>query len=586
LAGTTNFVKGGITMSGLINHGKNWEKASAKIEAKRKAAAAKPKRTTTKVSVAAKVSTKKAKVAAKVSNPVVTKTHEGGLGFKPEYMTELFTLATNSMWNGDTFYEKEDARLNRFHQLCEACSQDEKGRLFLASLAIYAREQMDLRSTPAMLAAELYLNYNPWKHEAANRIWLRGDEHLETMAYCNKLLGCKYPKALLKNVANRLNNMSQISFVKYKGEGRTISQRDALIVSHPFPKDDFHNVAFKWLIHGTKSLNKKEKALAGKLVDEAATWERSLSDGGATKENWEELLKEGKLGYMALLRNLRNICQAKVSKNHIKYVVNTLTDPEEVKRSRLLPYRFYSAYNALCVPSSPSGGYYSQRYVPKMRDTSVPQEIYDAVERAMDISMSNMEMASGKTLVLLDVSGSMTDPLSKESKISRMEAAFPIAAALAKGGAELWKFNDHSEQIHFCADDSILGIINHVIRSGVGGGTAIGNAIVSATRDTRAGLRKFDRIVILTDEQSADNSDHVLAQYLAIHPMTKVYVINLAGNKEVTFDPRSRNIVRLGGFSDKVIDMMNSVESPSSIDHVIKTVGLTEKTSAFSPSAR
>lgn len=89
------------------------------------------------------------------------------------------------------------------------------------------------------------------------------------------------------------------------------------------------------------------------------TWETELSALGqctfATEEErrkafrakWEELIDSGKLGYMALLRNLRNILEAEVSADHILTVGKRLSSEKAVENSRQLPFRFLAAYREL-----------------------------------------------------------------------------------------------------------------------------------------------------------------------------------------------------------------------------------------------
>ena len=117
-----------------------------------------------------------------------------------------------------------------------------------------------------------------------------------------------------------------------------------------------------FLVH-PKAKDEKQQALFDKIVqDELAipyTWETELSALGqikfdsedlkkeAVKLKWEELIFSNKLGYMATLRNLRNILEAGVSKEALNKVCGFLSDAKAVANSKQLPFRFLAAYREL-----------------------------------------------------------------------------------------------------------------------------------------------------------------------------------------------------------------------------------------------
>ena len=81
-------------------------------------------------------------------------------------------------------------------------------------------------------------------------------------------------------------------------------------------------------------------AAAGMTWEALAGWLQGPLDAAA----WEALIPS--MGYMALLRNLRNFDQAGVPDEVAEQVAARLADPAQVARSRQLPMRFLSAYRA------------------------------------------------------------------------------------------------------------------------------------------------------------------------------------------------------------------------------------------------
>src|SRR5690606_37015387 len=109
-------------------------------------------------------------------------------------------------------------------------------------------------------------------------------------------------------------------------------------------------------------------------------------------EAWEAIIPS--MGYMALLRNLRNFEKAGVSAQVLRQVADRIADPEQVAKSRQFPYRFYSAYKA-------TG---SLTFAP-------------ALEAALEASVANIPTFDGRTLVAIDTSGSMSNPASGRSTV-------------------------------------------------------------------------------------------------------------------------------------------------------------------------
>jgi len=171
--------------------------------------------------------------------------------------------------------------------------------------------------------------------------------------------------------------------------GGHIKLRDVLFLCHAKPRDAAQAGVWKKLIWGR--------------LTTPDTWEVALSSGADKREAWERLLHEQKVGALALLRNLRNMREAGVDESLVLSVLGSMST------ARVLPFRFLAA----------------ARYAPQWEE---------ALEQAMLKCVASTEKLAGKTIVLVDVSGSMTAPLSRRSEMQRTDTAYGLAVLLHEIG--------------------------------------------------------------------------------------------------------------------------------------------------------
>lgn len=473
-------------------------------------------------------------------------THEGAKAFHMNADYELYLLVVSSLMSGDSFYESADDRVARFRDLVSQVVA--AGNIeFLVGLAAYAREQMFLRTTPTVLVAEMFM-HRLEEHglRAAKRVWTRGDEHLEALAYVDTT-GSKRTKAFLRAIAGRLGAMSEYQFVKYASTRKAYSQRDAIRVSHPIPTSRSRSALYKYVVHGWDELTEEERGLlpeVAKVKDgEAATWEQLISDKGSTTAAWTEAVKV--MGYMALLRNLRNLIENKVPTDELRRAACRIADPAAVAKSKQLPFRYLSAYLALPADS--------------------PPYMIDAVSNAADAAVRNVPDLEGDSLVCVDVSGSMQSPVSGRSKVSCMEAAACLGAIFAHGGAcDLWAFGTTAARVKVPAGNPVISTTLAVTgaTSQLGWGTNIGLALESGLRP---GLK---RAIVLTDMQTHDYAMGPAAKWLKENPEAMLYIVDLSSYGRPCFDPHFPNVVMVGGFSDRVFEWMAAMEEKNPLQKV------------------
>ena len=203
------------------------------------------------------------------------------------------------------------------------------------------------------------------------------------------MFGKPIPNCLKKGLGKAMYKFNEYQFAKYNGGKKLVKFKDVLRITHVRP------------------LTANMDILFGKILDDDLetpyTWETELSAKGNTKEVWEELIDSGRVGYMALLRNLSNIIESRAS--NIDRALDILSNIDNVKRSKQLPFRYFSAYRTL------------QRY------NEGSTKVYDALELALRASVNNMKKLKGKTLIAIDNSGSMSCPVSDRTIVTCADIA-------------------------------------------------------------------------------------------------------------------------------------------------------------------
>lgn len=565
-------------------------------------------------------------------------TYEGAPAYERPPREELYLLVANQLFSGDSFYERQSDTLLRFRRLVNLVASEPEGGKFIAALAVYTRTQLMLRTTPTMLVCEAFFLGVPEAAEAARRVWIRGDEHLEALAYV-QAVGQKAPKALLRAIAARLNALTERQAIRYAatGKGKQYSQRDALRITHARPTDEKQSALFRSLTQGWKALTEEERALlpqnqAVREDSRTVSWEQLLSKEGSTPEVWAKASKQ--MGYMALLRNLRNLVTMEVGEETLREVAVRLSDPVEVERSMQLPYRFYSAYNALGKPTPvnrrvrvariveiirwqrkrmtlPSRGLNSvevalrvfgavvpepqprtvsvrvrqsnrryvgshwenQRTVPwgygfdQGAGRDVPEYLWQAIETAMECSAQRLKPLGGRTAVFVDLSGSMHDPVSAKSIVTRMEAACTLAGLIGRQmQGDVYAFGTTFRRVNVQDAPSALKAAQRIegMQDQVGGGTYLLPAFEAAFHND------YDRVIVLTDEQVADQAWVELKQYLNDQPDRTAYVLNLAGYSP-SMTAKHDRLVTVGGFSDRVLDWLGALELAAPVEIVLRS---------------
>lgn len=505
------------------------------------------------------------KEAKKVEN------HEGAPAFALSPAWELYTAVVTASLS-DNFYEKGGQRLERIRQLIGQNKPD-----FVLQLAIYAREQMNLRSVPLVLLTEAapLLSGDFYLSRAVNKVVLRADEITELLAYyqlANQRKGVKklnkLSKQIQKGLAKAFNRFDEYQFAKYDRQGAEVKLRDALFLVHPKAKDEAQQEIF----------NK----IAAQNLATPYTWETELSALGqqtfasdqerrlAVRAKWEELILSKKLGYMAMLRNLRNMIEANISEEAIGRVANTLADPAAVAAAKQLPFRYLAAFRELST-------------LEKQNPAAV-RRLIEGLEAAVRHAAANIQGFDTNTRVLVaaDVSGSMQTSISQKSSVMLYDIGLMLAMLLRNRcqNIETGIFGDTWKIVPMESKRILHNVQAFYKREGEVGYSTNGHLVIKDLRERNVVM---DKIMIFTDCQlwnSAQDGSSLQTewkQYKRIAPKAKLYLFDLGGHGSVPVDYLRDDVCLLAGWSDKVFDILAAIEQGQNALDKIKQISLEDE---------
>ena len=489
---------------------------------------------------------------SKLKEQTTIENHEGAKAYAMTPELELYTAVVTASLS-DLTYEKEDKRVDRIARLVGKVSQE-----FVARLAVYARTEMHLRSIPLLLLVELAKVHNgdDLVARAVEKTVLRADEIMELlMCYQwrnpssdpRKKLG-KLSRQIQNGLQRAFNRFDEYQFAKYDRDNLEVKLRDALFLVHPKAKDGNQQALFDKIVN--------------RQLEIPYTWETELSALGqqvfesdekrheAFRAKWEELINSGKLGYMALMRNLRNMLQADVSLPEIQKVASRLSDAEQVEKSKQLPFRYLSAY----------------REIEKVNSVHTSM-LMNALEAAVKNSAANIEGFDENTRVLLasDVSGSMWSLISQRSSIRNYDIGILLSMLLRNRCKQVVVgiFGDSWKVVNM-PNDNILMATRQLER--------LGNTVGYSTNgykviDWLIGQKVvMDKVMMFTDMQMWDSTGRHKAfedswkQYKKMSPAAKLYLFDLAGYGQLPIRLAAPDVYLIAGWSDRIFDVLSAID--------------------------
>lgn len=501
----------------------------------------------------------------KTKTKVTGRTGEGAPGYEHGDKSALFLLAVTNMVAQNTFYESAGSRDARYEELVTKVAL--KDPAWIIGFFGWLRSEANMRSASvvgALVAAKAMVDAKvPGARQMVASVLQRADEPGEALAYWIQTYGRTIPKPVKRGVADAATRLyNEYTLLKYDTASHAFRFGDVLDLTHPSASADWQSELYRYALARRHGRDEEPGQLLGRirgnielreqleldpqfritpelLQNTAMTWEDILSLLGSKVDKrklWEALIPS--MGYMAAIRNLRNFDEAGVSDAVADRLAEWIADPAAVAKSRQFPFRFLSAYRATQGSSLRWG---------------------NVLEKALSASVSNIPELPGRTLVLVDRSGSMRDPLNPPRpgarrnpnaiELSRADAAAVFGGAIAlrnPGRVTLVQFGTGSQEIAVpTGRGSLLKLVEKFTNMG---GTNTG----AATRQHFAG---HDRVIIITDEQSHDGDPGTL-----IPKGVPLYTWNLAGY-QFTGTAGGRNRHTFGGMVDASFKMIPLLEA-------------------------
>lgn len=487
---------------------------------------------------------------------------QGGLGFKRDARSELFLAAVTS-FNEDTYYESAKARQARIAGLTEGLVDDIE---WLTGLVTWLRRDVGLRSIPTVVAvaavhARLALGMSGGNRALIRAAIGRVDEAADVVAHWTAMHGKPIPTAVKRGVADALNErLTETSFLKWRGRADrgAYSIRDLLNITRVAPADAHQDALFGAVmadaynrtvddsalpvVHARRKFlalpTAKQVALlsgpeAAKTIEDARLTHEVIAGalGKIPAKVWQRLVPT--MGYQALRMNLRRISESGVDRQTLNTINGVLSDPEKVAASRTMPMEFLAAYR------------------------NAPLAFADALQQGAMGALANVPTFRGRTLILVDRSGSMAAPMSSRGTLTRSDAANVFAAALALRceDAEVVSY-DTSFHRQTIGSTDLLRVAEALPRPG--GGTDTRGAV-------QYGYNGHDRVIVLTDEQDGGywyhSHPHTVDVFEGIVPNhIPTFTWNLAGYEAAHGNSGPARFT-FGGLSDKGFNLMQRIEA-------------------------
>lgn len=441
----------------------------------------------------------------------------------------------------------------------------------LFKIAHWLRCEMNIRLTPQVLLvlASRHPVGSKFVREYAYKIVQRPDEIKTVILLHRFFFGMKNLKrCLCRGLSDVMAKFSEQALLKYNSSGFP-TWKDVLFMIYrkkdfPLSKELYEYFTYNKIDEEKIPIINSRKKLsncnnfndAKKYIKESyANWEVVLSQFGNTKEVWEYLISNNLVGYMALLRNLRNIINVNVNSETIKMICEKISDENEVKNSKQLPFRFLMAYDIINNCSS-----FSNINVGLLSK---------AIDKAVNISAENVPIIKGKTVVFADNSGSMNSPVSGKSNVSCYYAANILAGICAYRceDVRVVAFGTEPCEVVFNKKHSILNFVSMIRYADTQGcGTNVDRCINWMLNNNIFA----DRVILLSDMQcwksnysgTSFNSEWKKYKEL-INSEAWLHSVNLCGYGDSVIDEKFDKVNLVGGFSEKILSMLNDTEGNS-----------------------
>ncbi len=505
----------------------------------------------------------------------------GGQAYKLTPKHALAQIAATGCFNG-VYYATAQSQLDEMRKLIDQVDDN----VFLAKLAVYARERAFMKDMPAALLVTLSKRDTELMHRVFDRVVDNGRVLRTTFQMIRSgQFGRTSLSSSLQRAFQRWLNEASVGKLLSASIGNDPSLRDVLRMARPTPKDDARRALFGWLtdkevdkwapatetdlpsqVQALIAYRQAETAEAQALIlsELSVRWDL-LADAALGPLVWKAIARQ--MGPQALRMNLNTLLRHEVFGNGradremVDYVASRIADGDEIGRSRQFPYQYLAAYlNA---------------------SDEIPRKIKAALHQAAEIACGNVPELPGPVLIGLDTSGSMGCPVTgyrgrgASSKMRCVDVAALFAAAILRRNADsvVVPFDTRAYSAKVDPQDTILSLSERLAKFG-GGGTDCSIPLREA--NTRYRKRRFAGAVLVSDTESwvykgrrwgygALGATGVMTEWKAFVQnqrhlgvqAPKLICIDLQPYSS-TQAPERDDILNIGGFSDAVFNVVAS----------------------------
>lgn len=523
---------------------------------------------------------------------------------KEEFVSSIMTTFLSKE---GSYYESSNEEVKRILSLL-----DKIDPLFACKAAIYVRENGNMRSISHLIGAALanYISGQEYAKRFYNKLIVRPDDMSEIVSAYANLNGMglndlkKIPNSIKKGFKEALERLDAYQIDKYKMRNREVSLIDLVRLFHP--KATQKNAeAYKRLIEGKSLADLYSSKILEKEMTKAGQKTKDMTEKDkveAKKEAITTVINNVKgMPVMNLLRNLRNILLYAPDK--VTEACEQLTIKDKIMNSRLLPFRFATAYSEIEKMS-----YYTEISSTKSsiqfedeKSSSLCSEnefrrnkemVLNAIEKALEISCLNIPKLEGNVAILVDDSGSMRGDAGGSSRVSAFSKTstsmiahlFASMVKYRQDNVYLGLFGDKLINVPVKRNMRLLDYTKWTFEKGGECGGATETGIYDFIRQVVKEKKKIDNVIVFSDCQigsihtkgyyggyseftawyghnSSDRGKHfheLFKEFRKINPNANFIVVNLRQSGSTSVFDKSQRILNIAGWSDKIFDVITS----------------------------
>lgn len=405
---------------------------------------------------------------------------------------------------------------------------------FAAKAMVYARDKGYMRLQPIWGLAKLSAVNTVLFESVFPQVIKIPSDLFDFMTILDSMGRGQGGRVVKRCISKFLNSVTEYWAMKYNGRGRGYNLTDVIKTVHPKAKDAKQDAIFKYLlgkecdpallpqITAIETLKRNPEKPVELIREGRLNWETVTGAIQPTPDIWNALAPN--LPVFALLRNLNTLDRHEVLDKNRASITATLTNAIVLQQSRILPFRFLSAFQQVAKPW-----------------------IKDVLRQSVEMSFANLPDIAGKTAVFLDISGSM------QGKYLTIGSVFALALFKKTSGESIfWLFDTEIVDPQASMHDSIL---SQAAKIRARGGTDTG-VCVRALRQQKLAV---DNMIIITDEQQNTGSPFyrdLVAYRKTINRNAKAFVIDLAPYRGRMTPATVPNTYYIYGWSDTVLQFI------------------------------